>query len=476
MNKRKYDILIIGSGLGGLICGAVLAKSGYEVVVLEQSGQIGGCIQSYKRGNAYFDTGLHYVGGLSEGLPLHKVFSYLGLMDLPWQRMDDCFDLIRIGDKEYPIMQGWENFVDSLSQIFPHQRQALQDYAFKLQHITPDDMDVNAWDYLHRTFSDELLINVLSASAMKLELRKESLPLFNFAHAQSSYIEGSWRLKGNGNIIVNHLRGVIEETGGMLMTRAKVVRLNCDSNTVQSVELADGRIFEACDVISDIHPQLLSEMLDGNSKGIQRFVKRNKETENTFGMFTASLLLKPNRIRYINKNIYIYDQPNVWNFYTNGDSVSGVMVSMRIPEDGSDYVSQIDLLTPMLWDECQAYSETRTGHRTKSYHEMCHVKAQQCIRLAERAVPGLADAIERTYTSTPLTYRDYLCSPQGNAFGTRKDNRNPMLTFGTVKTPLQNLFLTGQTVCLPGIEGVTMTAFDTCKQILGNENISDILR
>ena len=73
--------------------------------------------------------------------------------------------------------------------------------------------------------------------------------------------------------------------------------------------------------------------------------------------------------------------------------------------------------------------------------------------------------IEQCYTSTPLTYRDYLGSPEGGAFGMRKDCRAPMLSFHSVSTPLPNLLLTGQSIILPGIEGVTMTAFETCSKI-----------
>lgn len=78
--------------------------------------------------------------------------------------------------------------------------------------------------------------------------------------------------------------------------------------------------------------------------------------------------------------------------------------------------------------------------------------------------------IELYYTSTPLTYRDYLGSPEGGAFGMRKDCRAPMLSFHSVNTPLPNLLLTGQSIILPGIEGVTMTAFETCSKITQDSN------
>ena len=53
--------VIIGSGLGGLACGCILSKNGYEVTVLEQGFQIGGCLQTFRRGDAVFETGMHYT-------------------------------------------------------------------------------------------------------------------------------------------------------------------------------------------------------------------------------------------------------------------------------------------------------------------------------------------------------------------------------------------------------------------------------
>ena len=57
----KYDVIIIGSGFGGLVCGHILSKAGKSVLLLERQAQPGGCIQSYRREGLTFDTGLHYV-------------------------------------------------------------------------------------------------------------------------------------------------------------------------------------------------------------------------------------------------------------------------------------------------------------------------------------------------------------------------------------------------------------------------------
>lgn len=91
--------------------------------------------------------------------------------------------------------------------------------------------------------------------------------------------------------------------------------------------------------------------------------------------------------------------------------------------------------------------------------------ADECIQLAEGVIPGLRAMVETRYTSTPLTWRDYTLSPFGSAFGIRKDCRNPLMTMLSPKTPIPNLFLTGQNLALHGIEGVTKTAFNTIESL-----------
>ena len=459
------DVLIIGSGLGGLECGALLAKRGLKVLVLEGSNQPGGCMQSFRRGGLWYDTGLHYVGGLAPGQAMHDAFAQLGLLDLPWQRMDEDFDHVIIGGRHFAFHQGYEAFVEGLTKDFPHQREALQSYVRRLQNITAADMEVCAYDYLCQTFTDELLLNVVSAAAMKTELRRESLPLFNFAHTCSSYIESSWRLRGDGNLLVRKLIDTIEEAGGEVITNSKVVRLTEQDGRIASATCADGQVYEANCFISDIHPALLCQLLEACPSVRKAFRRRMQTAENTCGMFTAQLNIKPGALRYFAHNVFVYNEPNVWTMTEENNPVKGIMISARVPEDGSDSLRQIDILTPMPWHECQAWSETKVGHRDDDYKAFCRHKTEQCIALAEQYIPGLRDMVEQCYTSTPLTYRDYLGSPEGGAFGMRKDCRASMLSFHSVNSPLPNLLLTGQSIILPGIEGVTMTAFETCSKI-----------
>ena len=91
---KRNSVIIIGAGLGGLECGYILAKNGMKVTVLEREAQVGGCLQTFRRGATVFDTGFHYVGSLGEGESLHTLFSYFDLMSLPWKKCNHIPELL----------------------------------------------------------------------------------------------------------------------------------------------------------------------------------------------------------------------------------------------------------------------------------------------------------------------------------------------------------------------------------------------
>lgn len=481
----KYDVIIIGSGFGGLVCANLLSQKGMSVLVLERQAQPGGCIQSYQRGGYSFDTGFHYVGGLAEGQRLNRIFSTLGLMDLPWYRMDaDGFDQVTIGNQTFAFAEGYESFVDTLAASFPQERKALQDYVRMLQDVDAVDFGssdayklfgTGAYDFLTNTFHDTLLMNVVSGSTMKMELRKESLPLFTFAHGNSSFIQSSWRLKGDGNLIVRKLVDGINANGGAVVCHAEVQELVEQGGQIVAARCANGETYEGLTFVSDIHPAQTFALVKDTPLLKRIFRMRMSNMENTLGMLTVSLVLKPGALRYFNHNKYVYRKPNVWTFYEEGQGVGGMMVSARVPEEG-DFVRQLDLLTPVSWSLCEQWADTSVGHRGEDYLRMKDDLADACVAMGETVIPGLSAMVSKRYTSTPLTYRDYTLTPDGSAFGVRKDWRNLVLTMLSSRTPISNLLLTGQNLMLPGLEGVAMTSLLTCAEIIGKEPIEKILK
>lgn len=491
----KYDIIIIGGGLGGLQTAYILAKKGQKVCVLEKNPVVGGCLQSFRRGHTEFDTGFHYVGGLDEGQPLNAIFQYFNLMNLPWHRLDsNAFDEVRIGGKSYFFANGYQHFVDVLAEQFPHQRENLKTYIAMLQRVGDglkdsfkprSDAEVystslftrSAYEFLCETISDPLLRNVLSGTSLKMELCKETLPLYIFAQINSSFIQSAWRLNGSGQLIADELANGIKTMGGEVRTKAEVTELIEDDGKLKSVQINGDEQLEADWFISDIHPTVTVNLLK-NSQIVRKIYRRRMDNlQNTFGMFTLNIALKPDAVPYQNRNQYIYKTDDVWGLsgYTDG-SVKGVLVSYRAPEKGSRFASNIDILTPMYWSEVEQWKNTEVGKRGVDYQQLKKQKADACIQLASELIPDLQSSVDKQFSSSPLTYLNYTATPQGAAYGIRKDYNSPMQTLLTPRTPIPNLLLTGQNLNLHGILGVSMSSFFTCAEILGMESATDGLK
>ena len=128
MSKQK--VIIIGSGMGGLSCGVVLAKNGYEVTVLEQGQQLGGCLQCFSRRGARFETGMHFIGSAAEGQTLDRLLQYLEVKkDIQLSPLDaDGYEVVALNGHRYCFAQGREAFIRQMTEYFPHQHDNLVRY------------------------------------------------------------------------------------------------------------------------------------------------------------------------------------------------------------------------------------------------------------------------------------------------------------------------------------------------------------
>lgn len=485
---KNNRVVIIGAGLGGLQCGYILAKNGYDVTVLEQERVVGGCLQSFARRGTLFDTGFHYVGALGEGEALNRLFTYFDLMSLPWKKLDaDCFDEIVIGDKSYPYAMGHNNFYNRLVEYFPHEREGLKNYIELLKRVGDHIFDnlklkegekslsntyfaQSAYKFLTETIQDPILRQVLSGASLKMELKADTLPLYTFAQINDSFIRSSWRLMGGGQQLVDKLAHSIERMGGSVITATAVISIVEKDGRVAGVRADNGNFYEADWVISNVHPALTVSLVEEGSMMRPIYRRRIKSLENTFGMFTANILLKKDCLPYINKNIFVHKaDTDMWN--VRFDRTESVLVSMPAQPDDVTYSPSIDLLSPMSWQEVVKWADKPAGRRGEDYVTFKQAKTEQCLQLIEHRLPHLRDAIEHIYTSTPLTYHNYTTTNQGCAYGIRKDYDNVIMTMLTPRTPVPGLLQTGQNLNLHGIMGVSMTSLYTCAEILGLETI-----
>ena len=480
MSKRA---VVIGAGLGGLQCAYILAKKGLQVTVLEQDANIGGCLRSFRRGNILFDTGFHYVGGLKEGQSLYPLFRYFNLLDLPWVPLDEgCFDEVIIGGRSFSFAVGHERFIDTLSKDFPSEKNALRTYVNMLKEVGEHMYDAflprdaadfystslfarSAYDFLTDTIRDPLLRQVLSGTSLKMELNRDSLPLYTFAQINNSFIQSAWRLKGGGQQIADHLADDIHSMGGEVLTNTPVEAIEEQNGHAEGVRLRNGEFIPADFIIADIHPQEVIRLMAGCTSVRNVYRRRMQGLDDTIGMFTANIRLKPGILPYLNRNIFVHrDGTDLWTAEQT-ESVNSVMASFYPNQDAAD------LLTPMRWADVIKWADKPVGKRGEDYVEFKNRKVEQCIQLIGNRLPELRDAVDHIYSSSPLTYHRYTRTHEGSAFGIRKDWHSPFTTVLTPKTPIPNVLLTGQNLNLHGVLGVSMTSVITAAEIVGMDSL-----
>lgn len=489
----KYDVIIIGSGLGGLACGVTLSKEGYNVCVLEKNALPGGCFQSFKRYGRMLDTGIHYIGSMDEGEIMRQYFTYFGIMDkLKMRRMDEeAFDLICYRDKFYPFAMGHERFADTLAREFPKEKEALKQYVNMLDAVgrsisveqlhkgklssgNMDNFYVSAWEQIREITSDATLQQVLSGSVLLYGGDQSVSTFYHHAIITNSYLQGAWRFVDGSMQVADTMVDAIRQNGGTVLTDAEVTKLYLSGNEICAVEINHTEQLDSRYVISSLHPFHTLNLVEKSPLIRKAALSRLQNLPNSYGLFSVYLLQKRESTRYYNQNFFLLGDKNAWynTSHPEDTRINTCMVSMQPSSASEEYTDVICLLSPMFLPEVQAWENTVVGKRGADYEEFKLSKAQQLIAFAERYCPGISQNTEKIITTTPLTYRDYTGTPEGSAYGIMKNYNNPLTTLIPPRTRIPNLFLTGQSLNVHGALGVTLTSMLTCAELLGSEYLA----
>lgn len=480
---NKYDVIVIGGGFAGLTCALALAKEGRVVGVLEKESVAGGAFQSFKRKGQRLETGFHFVGGVRQGEVMWPIINYFGLDTLPWQPLDEAPLEVNVRGRHFELHRGYDAFVESLAAEFPSERRALQQLADLLkelnQHIyetiLPGTegkisplMAVSAKEYLEEHFADPLLRDVLCGQSITTELG-DKLPLYSFLQSLNTFVQGSYRLAGGGEALIQRLVDNLTAEGGELLTRCAVEQFCVgEDGRVRAVRCADGVEYEADMFISTLHPALTVAAIPECTQVRKIYRKRLSNLVNTTGMFTVQLVLKPGTVPYKKRNISIFNADDLWHTPCGKeDKVQNMLISYNVPTGDPRWADNIDLLTPMTWDAVSEWADSRVGRRPEEYRQLKQHKAEECIALACKYLPELQNNIVEYWTSTPLTYRDYTGTQNGSAYGVRKMCDNLLGSVLSPATPFPNLLMAGQNMMLHGMMGTAMTSLRVCNAICG---------
>jgi all-trans-retinol 13,14-reductase len=492
------SVVIIGGGLGGLFCGAILAKEGLQVTVLEKNATIGGGLQTFTRFGEVFDTGMHVVGGLQPGGNIWCICRYLGIGDkVRVREVDpDCTDRLYFAEdrRYYTIAKGREAYVETLAKDFPHERENLKRYVDALYALTEeldlfylrpmrtdlynhsDEFLMAADDFIAKYISDRRLRSVVAYMNPLYGGKEGHTPAYVHAVISVLYINGASRFVGGSSHFADLLADVIREHGGEVVAGDAVTWVEVNNRRVAYVKTEKGRQYEADWYISDIHPCTLLKLMD-ESAFPKAFRRRMEEIPNSYSAFSLYIKMKKDSFPYINHSEYFtrrYDE--IWNFCSDGSSWPMGFLLMTPPEENQGPWSDKVLVTaPMQFDMVRRWEDTAVGRRGSDYEQWKQQRTDELLALVEELHPGFRESVEAVNASSPLTIRDFYGVKEGAICGFSKDCRNITLSQLPVVTKVSNLLLTGQNNNLHGFCGVPLTAINTCEAILGLNKIIEKL-
>ncbi len=455
--EDEYDVIIIGSGIAGLTCGALLSKRGYKVLVLEQHYQVGGYCSSFQREGFVFNSGVENVSGLWEKGPLTYFLKELGF------KKEDFFiknnERFIFKNKEINIPSTLEGFINLLSEMFPNEKEnifkffketkkayeecyqeaeiygiPLPPYLIvktigeeKLRNYPKDHP--HFYDWLNKTykqkldeyFRDENLKTLLCVFWGHIGTKAEKTPANNALVACLSYfLYGGYFTKGGAQNFADSLKKFIENHDGQVLVNHKVDKILIKNKVVGGVKIKE-EIFKSPVVVANANAKTtFLELVEENnlSKEFVEYIKELKMSPSCFMVFLGldiDLSNYPTLIKNLDEEYAIV-------INSNADST--------LAPKGK---SSLSLITFANYDEFPK-------RETKEYLKKKEEFARALIKKAEKIIPDLSKHIIVQDAATPKTFERYTLMPRGAlySFDQSVGIKRPYF-----KTPIKDLYLTG---------------------------------
>jgi len=263
---KTYNSIIIGSGLGGLTAGALLALWGKKVLVLEQHYIAGGCATAFKRKDFLMEVGLHEIDGLHDQDFKRPIMELLGLFKgVEFLKIPELYH-IRKGDFSYVLSEG-KQAKEQLKRDFPKEEKNINEFfitiekLYKEMHQMPrskwlrrlihplmpllyptiaSTSRITAGEWLDKHFKDERLKTILTANMCYYADDPFNLSLMYFLVAQGSYLNGGGHfVKGGSQNLSKYLVHFIEQHGGQVLTGKYAKEILIENNRAIGVAYQD---------------------------------------------------------------------------------------------------------------------------------------------------------------------------------------------------------------------------------------------
>ena len=515
--ENNYDVIVIGSGIGGLSVAALLAKyGGKRVLVLERHYVPGGYTHTFRRPGYEWDVGVHYIGEMQEGKLLRTLFDELTNEELKWADLGEVYDKIIIGEEAFDFQKGRENLKLSLKKRFPKETQAIDKYfAFVQQSVKssfsffkasalPSLIDYFVGGYLRREFlslakqttrqvlesltKDQHLIALLTGQFGDYGLAPAESSFAMHAAVANHYFEGGYYPIGGGSRIAETIIPLITKAGGKVLINAEVAEVIVENGRAQGVRMArDGAVLHAPIVISDAGAMnTYMKLLPVESRSTLKLQKLDTVKPSLAHLcLYIGLKSTAKELKLPRANFWIYpNEKHEQNLKAALDDVDApfplVYVSFpsaKDPDFERRYPGRatIDVITVASYKHFANWDGTNWKKRGTEYEAFKESLARRLLDVLFVHVPQAKDNIDIYELSTPLTTKHFCNYEFGEIYGLDHTPIRFQQELLRPRTPISGLYLTGQDVATCGVAGALMGGVLSASTILKRNLLGQII-
>ncbi len=516
--EGNYDVIIIGSGLGGLTTGALLAKEGKKVLVLERHYTAGGYTHVFKRRGYEWDVGVHYIGEMHRDTLLKRIFDYICDEPIEWADMGDVYDKMIFGDDVYDYKKGIDNFIQQMKTYFPapEDQEAIEKYVDlvvktqrsqknyftekalpnSLSWVLGNKMRKAALKYnkttkeiLSEITQNKKLIAVLTGQFGDYGLAPEKSSFMMHAMLAKHYFNGGFYPIGGSSVFYERIAPTIVKKGGQIYTNAEVDEIIIKNNKAVGVKMKGGQAIHAPTVISstgviNTFNHLIPKNIIQQNKMDQLLQKVKPSIGHVclymgFQHSTEELQLKkPNY--WIFPDNYDHDK-NINDYLENPDNEIPVVYvsfpSAKDPDWDNRYPGKatIDIITLADYNWYKKWEDKRWMKRGDDYNEAKEKLAQRLMEKLFRYEPQLRGKVDYYELSTPLSTKHFVNYEFGELYGLDNSPERFNQKALRPKLPIKNLYLTGQDTVSCGVGGAVASGLLTASGLLKKNLLSKIM-
>ena len=468
---KKYDVVIIGAGIGGLVCGCYLAKAGLKVLICEQHSIPGGYCTSFKRKGFIFDAGVHSLGSLRKNGMLYTILSDLKLLGKIQFITTKMIDRIITPTTKFYISRNKNHTKKVLIKQFPGEKDGINKFfdfidGGDLLYTISKTKKINFKDLLDRYLINEDLKTVLSIPLTNIGLpaSKASALVAVFLYREFIF-DGGYYPRGGIQQLPNLLCSSFIALGGNIKFSSKVVKIITRYNKVDGVKLVNNQIIKANFIVSNIDARLTFHKLLGGSTQESRQIRKLTESLSAFVVYIG-LKRKINDIpRHF--NTWYLARGNFEDCFKFNKNLHGL--------SNFDYIlctfpSLVDAsLAPNGKDSVRLFALAKYANK-KTWDKYKHIFSDRLIKAASAVIPDLKELIEYVEIATPCTFEGYTSNRHGALFGwaAQKGQIDPNLL--PQQTSITNLYLAGHWVMngigQSGIPVVALSGKNAARRII----------